>query len=223
MAGSIINPYYSLTWGDVKNRIVKDLGNKTWLLPDADAYARGRIEYYTRELFYPSAQTTYVATRPGVSSYQLFSPLADVPGQPIQQVEKVRLLLNGAWIPLVFVPWREIIDEDAVSPPVQTIPAEWSLRANYIRFFPTPAGAWTVELTVGSKIPAPLEDTDVSFWTQDGAELIIASTVLIMCETVVDDPDRATRARDREALERMSLNEQAARIRGGIQIWPYYA
>lgn len=211
---STIQPFFTLTWGDLKNRIVQDLGNRFYLLPQADQYARGRIEFYTKELFYPSAQTSYFTTQPGIAQY---------PFWPAQQIEKVRLLLNAAWIPIDFTPWRNIIDDDTISPPVQTIPAEYSLRNNTIRFFPVPAGAWVIELTLGTKIPAPLSDNDVNFWTQDAAELIIAATVRIMATTVLKEPDRAELAAQNEQAEYLSLREQSHRIRGGIFVKPYYA
>jgi hypothetical protein len=224
------SPVYALTWGDVKNRIVQDLGNRGYLYPQADQYARGRIQFYTNLLFWPSEQTDVsITTNPGQSTYPLPGTQINTPNGPIlaagstYQVEGVRLLLNSVWIPLSPVAWRDILEDDVVSPPIQAIPVEWAIFSGQIRFFPVPNYGWPIELTLSTKIPAPVLDADINFWTMDAAELIIAATVRIMCTSVLKEPDRAAGAQQTEGMELINLIEATHRLRGGVRIVPYYA
>jgi hypothetical protein len=139
-------------------------------------------DFYGPQVFYPAEVTdTSITTQPGQQSYKL--------PNGFQKLNFLRVLYNGVWIP-VTIPdrYNEILEADVLQPPFTSLPVTLGrVYGRQLRLFPTPNGQYPVELTMESTIGIPTDDDDdTNFWVCDGRMLMIAGTLLRICEEYLD-------------------------------------
>ena len=180
-----------------------------------------RVDFSGPQIFNPAEVTNYdIVTQPGQFFYRL--PAGT------QQVNFIRVLFNGIWIPVTIAKhYDEILEADPLQPPFTSLPV-WLCRVygNQIRFFPTPNANYPVELTMMQTIAAPTDDNDsVNFWVTDGRILLINSTCAEICAEYLDiavpnSPRIATyRANAEDALEKLMMNAHALSTPSVMKQW----
>lgn len=141
-----------------------------------------RIDFYGPQLFYPAEVTNYdIVTQPGQFFYRLPAGC--------QQVNFVRVLYNGVWIPVPMpAHYTDILTVDPLQPPFTSLPVSLAkVYGSQLRLFPTPDAQYPVELTMLATVPAPTDDNDTTnFWVTDGRMLLINSTMLEICTEYLD-------------------------------------
>lgn len=172
----------ALSWIDLRNSIKFRLNRDN--LPDEFVLemAQERVDFYGPQLFAPAPTTDYsIITQPGQFFYRL--PAGT------QEVNYVRVLYNGIWIPVQLADhYEEILANDPLQPPFTTLPVTLAkVYGNQIRLFPTPNGQYPVELTMMATVAAPTDDNDsTNFWCNDGRILLINATCAQICREYLD-------------------------------------
>lgn len=217
-----------LTYAQLISRITgrlnrDDLDNQS-SSPTVDL-ARNAIQavilHYQRELFYPAEATDTSKT------CTIGNKWVDLPSG-WQDVSTIRILQNSTiWIPLDRVRYDSILEQDNLYTSVQSLPAVWAPYndpvggARAIRLFPVPNLAYPLEFTFTSPPAAPASDSTVNFWTTDAQEMCIEGAIAHLCDTYLNNPVRAAKAKERELEEFLSLNSKTIRALGGIRTVPY--
>lgn len=183
-----------MTYADLRQLISQDL-NRDDTSDIVDDYIKGRIEFYQKDFLFCSPLQQQMTLNQGQNTYLL----------PVQFVglDLVRLLFGATWRVMEEVDYKTLLHLDTLQPPIQTIPTRWAPFGKYIRFWSTPNTTYTVELTGPAKSPAPVEDDDSNFWTEDAATLIRHATTAQIRLLRLRDPEGA--AQDLVAAERERL------------------
>lgn len=191
----------------------------TAVLPSTQAIIstiiQDRILYYQRLLYSPSQQQNYdITTIQSQNTYML--------PQGTQSITMVRLLLGGIWRPLWRVDWFEdILAVDLPNPPFITLPSYWCTFGQAIRFYPTPNIAYPIELVGTFAIPAPVNPTDINWWTTEAQTLIIEAACADICRLYINDEARANAHQAAANREHDSLKTYTRRLRGPSQARAY--
>lgn len=171
-------------WGDVKRTIGIRL-NKSTLDPTfVQMLAEEAVN--TLDGYFPSEQTDVtITTEPGQYFYLL--------GRGITKITMVRLLLGSVWIPLDWAKsYEEILLSDPVQPGFTAIPSKARAYGRLLRLFPTPAGQYPLEISSDRRADVPTDDNDtLSFWVDEGRELIINAVCKKYCLEVIHNPEWA--------------------------------
>lgn len=180
---------------------------------DLDTIAReaiqDRIEYYGKEFFYSSEIVdTSITTVAGTRLYNLPARW--------EQVNRVQVL-NGVWVPVHRMPHTVINAEDNLATPLPGLPFHWCLYGGQIRIWPC-GGGYNLQLSMNQSPAAPVNDSDVTFWSTDAQSLIINASCELICQEHINDPVRAGSYKTRRIDDENSLNSKTIRAMGGIQV-----
>lgn len=171
-----------MTWLELKQAIPFRLNRPDLPADFVEEMTLERISFYGPSIFYPSEVTdNSIVTQPGQYFYRL--PAGT------QQVNNVRVLYNGVWIPVQIADhYDTILEADPLQPPFTSLPVTLArVYGNQIRLFPTPNGQYPVELTMMATPAAPTDDNDdTNFWVTDGRVLLINATCKEICAEYLD-------------------------------------
>jgi hypothetical protein len=198
-----------MTWAELQSAIPFRLNRSN--LPAAFVLEMllERIDFYGPQIFVPAETTDYsIVTQPGQFFYRL--PAGT------QQVNFVRVLYNGVWIPVAIAKhYTDILEADPLQPPFTSLPVSLCrVYGNQIRLFPTPNANYPVELTMMATVAAPTDDQDATnFWVTDGRMLLINAACAEICAEYLDiavpNSPRIMTYRANEAMALEKLMQQA--------------
>lgn len=170
-----------------------------------------RCYYYANAFFFASERTdTSLILTPGQQSYPLPAGVLDV--------LMARLNLNGTWIPMQRVEYRELLYMDVIQPPTTSVPFYYSIFGRLFRMFPAPDQVYQVELTAEAQPLPPRDLTDSNFWTNEGFTLIVEATCEDICRLFLNDIPRANAHGQARQREYLNLVGQSLRLEGPIQV-----
>lgn len=185
---------------------------------DLDAVARekiqDRIEYYFKEYFY-SAEVVddTITTGPGTRYYP-------IPGPPRwAAVNRVRVF-SGNWIDLDKKSNAEIDEMDVLTSALQSLPSFWCGFGGQVRIWPC-GGGYPLELILDRGPVAPVNDSDITFWSTDAQTLIKAAACEMICNLTLNDPTRAMKFEKTRISEESALNSKSIKAKGGLKFKPY--
>jgi hypothetical protein len=171
-----------LTWQDFLTSIPFRLNRDDLTQQFVEEMADEQVTLYGPQIFAPSEITDYsIVTQPRQFFYNLPSGF--------QSLTYVRILYNGIWIPVpIAQSITDILNVDPVQPPFVSLPVSLCrVYGNQIRLFPTPDGAYSVELTIMGTPAAPTDYNDsTNFWVTDGNIFLRAATCLAICQEYLD-------------------------------------
>jgi hypothetical protein len=216
-----------MNYGDLLQNIAMRLNRPDLLavVPPATqavipTFVQDRIAFYQKALYSPSEQLDYSITCIPNQSIYAFENYPLLKG--VQWIAGVRLLLNNIWIPLSHVDWySDLLAADVLQPAFVSLPSYWATYGETIRFYPNPDQSYPIELQACLSPPAPVAPTDVSFWTEKAATLIIEAACSDICAAVLNDDERAARHALLTKREADSLQSWTVRLRGASQVRPY--
>ncbi len=211
-----------MNYGELKQRVSDRLNRPDLLLPippntdplaaPIPQFVQDRILFYQKALYAPSDQLDYsITTIPSQSIYMIPDGQHSITG--------IRFLLTNIWIPLVRANWyQDILEADVLQPPFITLPAYFAQKGQTIRLYPTPAFALPLEINGNNSPPAPQQDTDENYWTQEAQTLIIEATCADLLRLHINDPAAADQ---HEAVVTREAHAQVLytqRLKGPAQI-----
>lgn len=184
--------------GTLKARIAREL-HRSDLTTDIVDAINSAIRYYRSRSFEFLDKTATFTTTAGVSSY---SSIAD-----IGSILTISAVVSGRDYVLEALNYPRF-QELQTSPYLSGQPTGWATYGGSIYVWPTPSGAFPLTVTYQQRVAAPVDDTDVSVWTDDAEPLIRARAKYLLCLDVMMDGDtaQACAIAEAEALK-MLMNE----------------
>lgn len=176
------------TLADMRARIMDEL-QRTDLAGQINNAITEAADYFRRDAFFRNdAQDSSTVTVAGTSVYAAPPDLAEI--------RQLCITVFNTKYPLRLRSWEYINAEDSnVLSPVAGPPVEYAVNllssGMTIRLFPTPDGAYRLQYDYVQIIPAPVQDTDSSFWTMEGREMVRAYAKYLLRMTVLNDPQSA--------------------------------
>lgn len=176
------------TLADMRARIMDEL-QRTDLAGQINNAITEAADYFRRDAFFRNdAQDGSTVTVAGTSVYAAPPDLAEI--------RQLCITVFNTKYPLRLRSWEYINAEDSnVLSPVAGPPVEYAVNllssGMTIRLFPTPDGAYRLQYDYVQIIPAPVQDTDSSFWTMEGREMVRAYAKYLLRMTVLNDPQSA--------------------------------
>lgn len=163
-----------------------------------------RVEHYQNEFFYPGPQTITVddagaplTTFPNVLFYQIPFTLLTL--------SCVRMTYGGSWVELYRESIETLLQMDVNIPEVLSPPTNYAVQANRVRLYPCPGDIYPLEFTGQGRIPAPVDDEDINFWTYEAALLIRHSVTAEIRRSKIGDLERAAISEAAAERERLRL------------------
>jgi hypothetical protein len=211
----------AFTWEALLSQVKFRLNRPDLPTDYVEQMAGERVTVYGPYIFYPSETLDYsITTQPGQYFYRL------PPGT--QQVNYVRVLYGGIWIPVPIADRiTDILESDPLQPPFTSIPVTLAkVYGDQLRLFPTPTGQYPVELTALITPGVPTDPNDSSsFWVTAGRVLLINGTAAEICSEYLDisvpnSPRVATfKANAQMALEQLMTQSHQRSSPSIIKSW----
>lgn len=157
------------TYGDLKAAIVRELFNRTDLTAEIQAAIQAAISHYQKDKFFFSENQQNMATVNLQPNYGLPSDFGFIDGMTIiYSTYPIRLERRD---------WKTMQDLMVNTTFLVGQPTEYAIYGGELWFWPTPNGAYPVQLYQNFKNAPPTQDTDTSVWTDDAEELIRSRAV----------------------------------------------
>jgi hypothetical protein len=102
--------------------------------------------------------------------------------------------ITGIWITLDKMDYKEMLERDVVSPNIQGLPDSFAQFNLQFRLYLVPDQSYQLELTGSAAPPAPINDDDTNWWTEDGAQLTIFATAAEVKQFYLHEDGSAERA-----------------------------
>lgn len=171
-----------------------------------------RIEHYGKNFFYSSEIVDEsIVTTAGTRFYAL--PLRWAAVTNVQ-------CFNGVWIPMHKRMHDVINGEDNLQNALQSLPFHWCLFGGQLRIWPCGAG-YRLQLTMNQTPAAPVDDSDITFWSTDAQSLMINATAELICKFHIHDPVRAQDYKDLRIVDERELGSKSIRASGGVKFQPW--
>lgn len=199
-----------MTLGELKARVADELNRDdltTQIATSVTAaiYQWGATRFWKTE----SAQT---------STTTLGGQYADVPAG-MRVVDIVQVQVGGTWYPLKARTLAEIEDWHGAASN-QGQPTDYAIEGTRVRLYPAAADAYALAFTGIFSLPALADDDDTNFWTEEAADLIVATAKYRLYRDVIRDAEAMTfaKAAENEALEYLR-DETNRKLATGIRPW----
>ncbi|MDE2232860.1 MAG: hypothetical protein KGJ90_01895 [Patescibacteria group bacterium] len=198
-----------MLYSDLRSAVQADLGGRIDLVPTIiDNEVVQRVFYYNAENFGSMADVDLsIVTSGGVSEYNL-------PQYTIEVTGMWYLLGGTVWIRLRPENYETLVDLDCIQPTTFSPPNLYAIYGNKFKLYLTPDTQYPLKIVRIAQIPAPQNDNDSNFWTNDAFALIRWSTAGALCRAYLNMPSMADEydalaARELERLLRESDVKQS--------------
>lgn len=197
-----------MTYNQLRVQIQSDLARIDLVPQLIDLEVAKRVYFYNAENFGSMVDLDYsITTTPGVSIYPLPQYVIEVTGMWY-------LLGNNTWIQLYDENFETLVTWDDINPTVQSPPNNYSIYGNSFKLFATPDNQYPLRIACTKQIPAPVEDDDSNFWTNEAFALIEYATDAALARAYLGLPAMADEydamaARELERLIRESDAKQS--------------
>lgn len=203
------------TYGEMKARIARELHRHNADADIENAVRQAIRHYRSRRFRFNEARAT-MNTVAGQRYYGVSSGLPS----GIQDVDSIIVDQWGRRTALCQCTWAEIEARDTAHS-TRGAPDLWCWYGEELRLWPVPDRSYALAFSFVRAIPDPVQDADVSAWTTDAEDLIVANAERRLARDLLrDEAKEAQAARAEEDALRTLLHEAAqyqstGRLAGG--------